>query len=94
VEVHGSSISPAARTIQVALQQWLVIDDVVTPRCLISVVSAVHTVTGETLVRYRVDRWVLQRERRWPLGYYELLQEAVDVYAYAGVIDDHDRGAS
>ena len=69
------------KTIQVALQQWLVVDDVVKPRFLISVVPAVHKVTGETMMRYRVDHWVLQRERRWPLGYYELLQDAIDACA-------------
>ncbi|QJA00357.1 hypothetical protein [Leifsonia sp. PS1209] len=69
------------KTIQVALQQWLVVDDVVKPRFLISVVPAVHRETGETLMRYRVDHWVLQREQRWQLGYYELLQEAIDACA-------------
>jgi len=32
-------------------------------------------------MRYRVDHWVLQKERRWPLGYYESLQDAIDACA-------------
>jgi len=55
---------------------WLVLDDAIQPRFLIHHGPAVNKLTGETLMMYRVDHWVLKRADRWPLGYYETLATA------------------
>jgi hypothetical protein len=66
------------RSIHVGVTDWLVIDDGANPRFLIHYGPAVYEATRETLMMYRVDHWVLERERRWPLGYYETLAEATE----------------
>jgi hypothetical protein len=38
--------------------------------------------THETMM-YRVDHWVLRRADRWPLGFYDQLQQAKDACALA-----------
>lgn len=62
--------------IRVGVADWLVVDAAVRPRYLIHYGPAVHKVTGETLMRYRVDHWVLEREKRWQVGFFETLREA------------------
>lgn len=52
------------------------LDDAIQPRFLIHYGPAVHKLTHETLMMYRVDHWVLKRVDRWPLGYYETLATA------------------
>lgn len=68
----------APKVIHVGVDDWLVLDTTAEPRYLIHYGPAVHRVTGETLMRYRVDHWTLERKRRWQLGYYETLSEARD----------------
>jgi hypothetical protein len=53
---------------------WLVLDDALQ----IEYRLAVRQDTHESLMMYRVDHWVLQREQRWPLGFYEELNQALD----------------
>jgi hypothetical protein len=66
------------KTIHVGVDDWLVLDVIAEPRFLIHYGPAVHKVTGETLMRYRVDHFVLERAKRWPLGFYDTLAEATD----------------
>lgn len=68
----------APKSIHVGVDDWLVLDIHADPRFLIHYGPAVHKGTGETLMRYRVDHWVLERSRRWALGFYETLCEATD----------------
>lgn len=44
---------------------------------------AVRGDTHESLMMYRVDHWVLQRGSRWPLGFYDELNQALDACAMA-----------
>lgn len=45
------------RVIQLSVKSWLVVDDLVKPRFLITRAPMVNRSTGETHVVHRVDRW-------------------------------------
>ncbi|MFJ8896583.1 hypothetical protein ACIRCZ_18515 [Leifsonia sp. NPDC102414] len=62
---------------------WLVLDDALQIRFQIEYRLAVRPDTHESLMMYRVDHWVLKREQRWPLGYYDELNQAIDACATA-----------
>jgi len=68
----------APKLIHVGVDDWLVLSRAAEPKYLIHYGPAVHKVTGETLMRYRVDHFVLERQKRWPLGFYETLEDATD----------------
>lgn len=65
------------RVIQVARRSWLVIDDAFRPRFLIVYAAAVHQVTHETHILYRVDLWALDRRNRTPQRWVDTYVEAV-----------------
>lgn len=62
---------------------WLVLNDALKIRFQIEYRLAVRKNTHESLMMYRVDHWVLQREQRWPLGFYDELMPALDACALA-----------
>ncbi|MBN9631272.1 MAG: hypothetical protein J0I18_11745 [Actinobacteria bacterium] len=62
---------------------WLVLDDSLKIRFQIEYRLAVRKDTHESLMMYRVDHWVLQRDQRWPLGFYDELSQALDACALA-----------
>lgn len=64
------------KLIQVGETDWLLLDVYAEPTYLIHYGAAVHQVTHETLMRYRVDRFNVCRQDRWPIGFYETLAEA------------------
>ena len=49
--------------VQLAASQWLVLDDYVQPRFLITEGPMVNRETRETIVMHRVERWSLKRPR-------------------------------
>lgn len=65
------------RVLHVATHTWLVVNDVIQPRYLISYLAAVHRPTGETLMRYRVSQHALEPEHRRPVAWTETYAEAV-----------------
>jgi hypothetical protein len=70
------------KVLQAGEKVWLVLaEEPLRIRFVIEYAPAVHQVTGETLMMYRVDHWVLKRADRWPLGFYKLLQQAIDAAA-------------
>lgn len=65
------------RVLQAGERVWLVLNDAANRIVYqIEYGPAVNHGTGETLMMYRVDHWVLQRDRRWPLGFYDELAQA------------------
>lgn len=62
---------------------WLVLDASLKIRFQIEYRLAVRMDTHESLMMYRVDHWVLQRDQRWPLGFYDELSQALDACALA-----------
>jgi hypothetical protein len=66
------------RVIHVATHSWLVLSGAMQPRFLIVYGPAVHRPTGETLMRYRIDRHALERAHRRPLAWLETYAEAED----------------
>lgn len=64
------------RTIWVETTNWLVLEGS-KPRFVIHYGAAVHRETGETLMMYRLDAWVLERRRRWTVGWHEHLDDAI-----------------
>ena len=62
---------------------WLVLDDALRIKFQIEYRLAVRQDTHESLMMYRVDHWVLQRDQRWPLGFYDELAGALDACALA-----------
>lgn len=70
------------RVLQAGERVWLVIADTGTRiHFVIEYGPAVHQRTHETLMMYRVDHFTIKRGERWPLGYYDELQQAVDACA-------------
>lgn len=70
------------RVLQAGERVWLVVADTGTRiHFVIEYVPAVHQRTHETLMMYRVDHFTIKRNERWPLGYYEKLQQATDACA-------------
>lgn len=70
------------RVLQAGERVWLVVADTGTRiHFAIEYGPAVHQRTHETLKMYRVDHWVLKRSERWPLGYYDELQQGIDACA-------------
>lgn len=64
--------------IHVATKSWLVIDNGYRPRYVIAYVPAVHQVTHETHMLYRVSRHHLDREHRRPVAWVDTYLEAVE----------------
>ena len=57
----------------------MVLDDSATRiRFQIEYRLAVNQITHESVMMYRIDHWTLRREDRWPLGFYDELQQALD----------------
>lgn len=72
------------RVLRAGEQVWLVLDDdVLQIRFQIEYRLAVRHDTHESMMMYRVDHWVLKRKQRWPLGFYEELNKALDACAMA-----------
>ncbi len=65
-----------ALVMQVETSTWLVAA-ASQPRFLIHYVAAVNQRTHETLMMYRLDAWVLERRRRWTVGWHERLDDAI-----------------
>ena len=66
------------RVVQVGERVWVVLDELATRVFfVIEYAPAVHRERHETHMLYRVDHWVLQRHKRWPLGFFEELRQAV-----------------
>lgn len=51
-------------TIQLAAAQWLVVDETVRPRFLITEGPMVRRDTGETHVAWRIDWWAVEKKNR------------------------------
>lgn len=65
------------RVLRAGEKVWLVIDDAaIRIHFVIEYGPAVNQRTHETLMKYRVDHWVLKRSDRWPLGFYDELRSA------------------
>lgn len=60
---------------------WLILDDGLKIVFQIEYGPATRSDRHETHMMYRVDHWVLKRADRWPLGYYEQLQQAIEACA-------------
>ncbi|MBB2969246.1 MULTISPECIES: hypothetical protein [Leifsonia] len=70
------------RVLQAGERVWLVVADAGTRiHFVIEYGPAVHQRTHETLMMYRVDHFTIKRAERWPLGYYDELQHAIDACA-------------
>lgn len=50
--------------LQIETSWWVVVDDVTRPRFIVHHGPTVDPVTRETLFRYRIDRWQLERTQR------------------------------
>jgi hypothetical protein len=69
----------AVKTLRAGERVWLILDDAATRiRFQIEYRLAVNQRTHESVMMYRVDHWTLKRADRWPLGYYDELQQALD----------------
>jgi hypothetical protein len=72
------------KVLQAGERVWFVLDDHATRiHFVIEYGPAVNQLTHETHIKYRVDHWVLRRDQRWPLGYYDELRQAKDACALA-----------
>lgn len=70
------------RVLQAGERVWLVVADTGTRiHFVIEYGPAVHQRTHETLMMYRVDHFTVKRAERWPLGFYDELQHAIDACA-------------
>ena len=70
------------RVLQAGERVWLVVADTGTRiHFVIEYGPAVHQRTHETLMMYRVDHFTIRRDERWPLGFYDELQQAIDACA-------------
>ncbi|MEY9853543.1 hypothetical protein ABH923_003221 [Leifsonia sp. EB41] len=70
------------RVLQAGERVWLVVADAGTRiHFVIEYGPAVHQRTHETLMMYRVDHFTIKRDERWPLGFYDELQQAIDACA-------------
>jgi hypothetical protein len=64
------------RIIQVATRSWLVLGEAFQPRFLVAYGPAVHRVTGETHMMYRVDQHAMDRAHRRSLAWLETFADA------------------
>lgn len=64
-------------TIRASTTVWLILDDGLAPRWVIVYTPAVHKVTGETHMMYRVDRWHLEPKARKAEAWHDELQAAI-----------------
>lgn len=72
------------RVLQAGERVWLVVADSGTRiHFVIEYGPAVHRRTHETLMMCRVDHFTVKRADRWPLGFYNELQQAVDGAAFS-----------
>lgn len=61
---------------------WFVVDDRASQiHFVIEYGRGVNQHAHETLMNYRVDHWTLRRPERWPLGFYDELQQSIDACA-------------
>ncbi len=72
------------RVLQAGERVWLVVADTGTRiHFVIEYGPAVRQRTHETLMMYRVDHFTVKRPERWPLGFYDELQKAIDGCAFS-----------
>lgn len=70
------------KVLQAGENDWLVVADAGTRiHFVIEYGPAVHQRTHETFMMYRVDHFTIKRSERWPLGFYDALQSALDACA-------------
>lgn len=72
------------RVLRAGERVWLVVADAGTRiHFVIEYGPAVNQRTHGTLMIYRVDHFTIRHDERWPLGFYDELQHAIDACAFS-----------